>query len=279
MRPALLENTGKISYLYFARTNLEGGDLVEKCLQSPVEWTTWTPYSLPSLPGRRGRLAFSDQHIKFPKHNRLFELEKKAIALHSFANHELLAIEMMASALLLYPHNSDEGIRFKHGILTALREEQKHLGLYIGRLNELGYEFGDFPLNDFFWRQMEKLRTPSQYTSVMSLTFEAANLDFAQFYAKVFRELGDEGTAKILDIVLEDEIGHVAFGGYWMKKWRGDKNLWDYYQESLPWPLTPARSKGVGFDPNIHRKAMGDDGFINSLASFEDTFRVTRRSL
>lgn len=87
--------------------------------------------------------------MKFPKVNRLNETDKKAMALHSFANHELLAIEMMASAILLYPHATDEDVRFKRGIVTALKEEQKHLGLYIKRLNELGYQFGDFPLNDF----------------------------------------------------------------------------------------------------------------------------------
>jgi hypothetical protein len=279
MRPVLLENTDKISYADFARTILEGEDLSQKCLGRPVEWVSWTPFSLPSLPGRRGRIKFSGKQIKFPKPNQLLETQKKAIALHSFANHELLAIEMMAAALLIYPHNSDDDIRFKRGILTALKEEQKHLGLYIGRLNELGFEFGDFPLNDFFWRQMEKLKTPSQYLSVMSLTFEAANLDFAQFYSKIFRNLGDEKTAQILDIVLEDEIGHVAFGGHWMRKWRGDKILWDYYQETLPWPLTPARSKGIGFDPEIHKKAMGDEDFIKSLIKYEDPFRITRRSL
>jgi uncharacterized ferritin-like protein (DUF455 family) len=279
MRPALLENTDKISYADFARLILEGEDLSIKLLQSSVEWTEWTPYKLPSLPGRRGKIALSDKQLKFPKPGQLFETEKKAMALHSFANHELLAIEMMAAALLIYPHHSDEEVRFKRGILTALREEQKHLALYISRLNDLGHDFGDFPLNDFFWRQMEKLKTPSHYASVMSLTFEAANLDFAQFYAKIFRELGDEETASILDIVLEDEIGHVAFGGHWMKKWRGEKALWEYYQESLPWPLTPARGKGLGFDPDIHRKAMGDDEFVNSLISYEDSFRITRRSL
>ena len=134
------------------------------------------------------------------------------MALHSFANHELLAIEMMAAALLIYPHEKEEQKRFKRGVLSALKDEQKHLGLYIARLNELGYEFGDFPLNDFFWRQMDKLKTPSQYAAVMALTFESANLDFAQFYAKIFRSFDDEKTASILDVVLKDELSHVGPG-------------------------------------------------------------------
>lgn len=279
MLPRPLENTDKINYSEFAKAVLMGENLEDKFFSHAIEWNEWKEFSLPQAPGRRGKISFSDAQVKFPKAQRLNETDKKAVALHSFANHELLAIEMMAAALLIYPHHNDEDIRFKKGILTALREEQKHLNLYIGRLNQLGYEFGDFPLNDFFWRQMEKLKTPAQYAAVMALTFEAANLDFAQYYAKVFREFGDEETANILDIVLEDEIGHVAFGTHWMKKWKEDKTLWEYYMSSLPWPLTPARSRGIGFDPSLHLKAVNDEHFISSLETFDDQFKITKRSV
>lgn len=278
MPQKLSENTDKISYYDFAKLVLLGENLEDKLISPTVEWSEWENFELPKLPGRSGVIAFSDEQIKFPKSSRLNETDKKAIALHSFANHELLAIEMMAAALLIYPHQSEDDVRFKRGILTALKEEQKHLSLYIGRLNKLGYQFGDFPLNDFFWRQMDKLKTPSQYAAVMALTFEAANLDFAQHYAKLFREFGDIETAEILEIVLEDEIGHVAFGAHWMKKWRKDKTLWQYYQDSLPWPLTPARSKGIGFDPKIHEKAMSDSEFIQELKSYDDQFQITKRT-
>ena len=217
MLPKLSENTDKINYFDFAKRILLGDTLEDKFFSPTVEWTEWKPFELPAHPGRSGRIKFSDEKLRFPKAPSLKEDKNKAVALHSFANHELLAIEMMAAAILVYPHHNEDDIRFKRGILTALKEEQKHLRLYIERLNEFGFEFGDFPLNDFFWEQMVKLKTPSQYAAVMALTFEAANLDFAQYYAKTFRQMGDEKTAAILDIVLEDEIGHVAFGSHWMK--------------------------------------------------------------
>ncbi len=266
-----------ISYLEFAGEILLGETLESKILNTPFNWNNWTEFKLPSSPGRTGRLQFSDQSMKFPKAAHLNQDDKKAMALHSFANHELLAIEMMAAAILIYPHKTDEDIRFKKGIVTALKDEQKHLQLYIKRLNELGYEFGDFPLNDFFWRQMEKLTTPSQYLSVMALTFESANLDFAQFYRDVFKKNGDDRTAQIMDIVLEDEISHVAFGAHWMKNWRQDQTLWDYYRSSLPWPVTPARSKGIEFDIDLHFKAIGDRDFVENLSNYNDDFKVTRR--
>jgi len=132
-------------------------------------------------------------------------------------------------------------------------------------------------LNDFFWRQMTKLKSPAQYTAVMALTFEAANLDFAKYYSKIFRDFGDEVTANIMDEVLADEITHVAFGAHWMKKWRADKDLWDYYRSSLPFPMTPARSKGFGYDSVIHGKAMNDESFIDQLNAYDDDFLITKR--
>lgn len=267
-----------ISYKDFAEKILLGTTLEDKLIDESLDWSDWKSFELPKLPGRSGMLVFSDIQLKFPKAKSLSETDKKAQAIHSFANHELLAIEMMAAAILIYPHKSEEDIRFKKGILTALEDEQKHLSLYIGRLNELGYQFGDFPLNDFFWRQMEKLKTPAQYLSVMALTFEAANLDFAQYYSRIFQELGDEKTAGILKIVLDDEVSHVSFGSHWLKRWREDRSLWNYYLETLPWPLTPARSKGIGFDPDLHQRAVNDPDFHEHLKTFDDDFRITKRT-
>lgn len=266
------------SYHQMARQILEGCDLSDKLIPlDELQFSDWSSYTLPSMPGRRDKISFTEERIKFPKPPRIFGDEGKAIALHSFANHELLAIEMMAAALLLYPHSTEEEIRFKRGIIKALADEQKHFSLYVARINELGYEFGDFPVNDFFWKQMQKLKTAENFAAVMSLTFEAANLDFAQYYRDLFQEEGDQKTASILNIVLEDEISHVAFGGHWLKRWRGDKTLWDYYLSVLPHPLTPARGKGLHYDPLIHQKAMGDDEFVNNLTHYDDPFRVTRR--
>jgi uncharacterized ferritin-like protein (DUF455 family) len=265
------------NYSDFARQILEGTDLTSKLTDFNFDWSEWQGYELPEYPGRAGKLVFTDKVNKFPKIGRLNEDDKKAAAIHSFANHELLAIEMMAAALLIYPHRNEEEIRFKKGVLTALKDEQKHLQMYIKRINELGYAFGDFPLNDFFWRQMPKLKTPESYLSLMALTFEAANLDFAQYYSGIFKSLGDTKTSAILDEVLEDEISHVALGAFWMKKWRQDKSLWDYYRECLPWPLTPARSRGINFDTKIHMRAMNDEEFVQKLVTYDDDFIVTKR--
>ncbi|MCO4754306.1 MAG: DUF455 family protein [Bacteriovoracaceae bacterium] len=262
----------------FAREILFGSSLKSKLLD--LDKISFEKTAIPDLeftyPGRDKGIELSEQQMRFPKGHFHID-EKKAQALHSFANHELLAVEMMAAALIIYPHHTDELKRFKLGIFHALQDEQKHFKLYTNRLNEVGYAFGDFPLNDFFWKQMHKLKTPAQFCAVMSLTFEAANLDFAHFYEKVFRELGDNKTANILKVVYEDEISHVQLGARYLDRWKEDKDLWSYYNESLPWPLTPARSKGKLFVEEARRKARLDQEFINKVKGYKDDFRVTHR--
>jgi len=231
---------------------------------------------IPTSPGRKSNIKLSDKNIRFPRGH--FHLdEKKAIALHSFANHELLAIEMMAAALLIYPHDTPELLQFKKGIVGTLKDEQKHLTLYINRLNSIGYEFGDYELNDYFWSQMSLLRTPEEYLSVMALTFEAANLDFAYFYKEEFSKVDDMKTADILEVVLKDEISHVAFGVNYLNRWRGDKKLSDYYMSCLPGNLTPARAKGKMFMRDLREQTKMPQEYIEWIKSYQDDFQITKR--
>lgn len=260
----------------FSNHILFGSDLESKLFSiDHLEFDEF-PFEVPKSPARSGNIKFSKKNAKFPKGN-LFEREKKAMALHSFANHELLAVEMMACALALYPHNTDELKRFKLGVLSSLKDEQKHFQLYITELNKLGYEFGDFEINKFFWQQMAKLKTPSQYLATMALTFEAANLDFAFYFEKIFRDMEDHETADILQVVLKDEISHVGFGVQYLKKWRSDKSLWDYYCDQLPFPVTPARSKGKVFRAPERLKAKMPKDFVEMVSNYRDDFKITQR--
>lgn len=266
-------------YREYAQQILEGENLSDKLLSSKeiIFSENLELYTIPENPGRTHRLIFNNEQVKFPRSASFHLEERRGLALHFFANHELLAIEMMAAALLLYPDNTKEMLLFKKGLVKTIQDEQKHLKLYISRMKDFGIELGDFPLNDFFWRSMNKLKTPSHFYSAMALTFEAANLDFAQFYEESFKAVEDFETARIMKIVLDDEISHVALGAHWLNQWRGDKDLWSYYKNHLPGVMTPARSKGIHFDKGIRTRAGLDENFIESLDAFRDEFKVTNR--
>jgi uncharacterized ferritin-like protein (DUF455 family) len=267
----------------YAKTILLGTTLEDKLLSArEINWGEHddlndTVFELPVNPGRSTKLCFNNEQTKFPRTASFHLEEKRGLALHFFANHELLAIEMMAAALLIYPNISKEMLSFKKGLVKTIQDEQKHLKLYISRMRDFKIELGDFPLNDFFWRSMEKMKTPTHFYAGMALTFESANLDFAQFYEQGFLAVEDIQTANIMRVVLEDEISHVALGAHWLNKWREDKSLWDYYRTHLPGVMTPARAKGIHFDKEIRAKAGLDDDFIKNLDEFRDEFQVTNR--
>ena len=226
-------------------------------------------------PGRAANIIFSEKQKKFPNIEKLKTDEGKAIALHFFANHELLAIEMMAQAILRFTQMSDKE---RQTILLTISDEQKHFRIYCERLEELGFLFGDFPVNAFFWKQMDSIDSLDQFYAVVALTFEQANLDFADYYYHLFLELGDDKTASVMKIVYDDEIKHVARGRqYLQKKLKENTDLWDYYCDLLPYPITPSRAKGILFKEKGRLKAGLPEAYVDKLASYSNSFKVTQR--
>ncbi len=262
----------------FASTILLKGGLEDKLISSDlINWEfriKQEPLRV-ERPVRNDKLQFSKEQIKFPGKGALRDLKQRGKALHFFANHELLAIEMMAQALLLFPGWEESQQKL---VVRTLTEEQKHFKLYHDRMNEYGVEFGDYPLNSFFWSFMDKIENDQQFFSVISLTFEQANLDFAKHYMQVFKDLEDFKAFEILNEVYEDEVRHVARGRTELLKSIDDPNqLWQHYCQNLPGVLTPARAKGISFDRDGRRKAGLDDSYISSLEGYNNSFKITQR--
>lgn len=223
--------------------------------------------AIPALPGRPHelRLDHDRERVAFPG---LHELDKPGMRgriLHFFANHELLATELMALALLRFP---DADPRFRMGLVRTIEEEQKHLRMYHERMVADGVELGEIPVSSFFWDCLAPMKAPIDFVTGMSLTFEQANLDFARYYASAFRQCGDTETADVLDVVYREEIGHVKNGVVWFDRLRDDVNtvaMFDAWVQRLPAPLTPVRARGVDFDEEGRRLAGFSDDYIDRV--------------
>lgn len=207
-----------------------------------------------------------------PPSDTALENEKaRGCLLHFLANHELLATELMALVLLKFP---DAPSAFRRGVLATLKEEQAHTRLYLKRMKECGIEFGSFPLSGHFWRLVESMREPIDFVSRLSLTFEQANLDYSLHYANVFRQIGDVETARILQHIYEDEIGHVKHGLHWFRQWKDPvKTDWDAYQNRLTFPMSPQRARGPkgAFNRAGRREAGLSDDFIDKVELFRQS--------
>lgn len=188
---------------------------LEEKLQSPADVTDDSPgppVLTPSAPGRPVDLRFKPQgsgKADFPGVQRLEREDERGRLLHFFANHELLATELMALALLRFP---DAPAAFRRGLYQTLKDEQMHTRLYLARMGKSGIHLGDLPVSGYFWRSVASMESPLDYVTRLSLTFEQANLDFCRHFAEEFQTIGDGETAKLLDRIYRDEIGHVAYG-------------------------------------------------------------------
>jgi len=248
-------------------TRILSADTLEEKLFEPEILTDLAPGNplFWDMPSRPAGMHFQ-KHTRKDKLPKLFELssrDNRAVCMHRFAGHELLAVEIMAYALLAFPEAPKH---FRRGVANTLKEEQGHVRLYMLQMERLGIRFTDLPLYKNFWSYTPFLKKPEEYLSVMSLTFEMANLDFAPIYGNAFLQAGDLECANLMDQILEDEIAHVAFGWNWLKKMKSENQTqWDAWQQALPERLSPKKAMGQNFHEE-HRKAAGvSDDWIQSF--------------
>lgn len=204
---------------------------------------------------------------KVPAPQGLTDPHQRTRILHALANHELQAAELFAWAMLAF---ADMPAPFHHGLRGILHDEQRHFFLYQAELAKDGVAFGDLPVSGHFWNQLDAMTRPEHFLVVMGLTFENANLDFAQSYREVAAAHEMTALADAFDVVHREEIRHVQFAHHWLQK-LVDGPTWAAYCELLPPPLTPLRARGKRFDVASREAAGLEPSFIAQLAALGTT--------
>ncbi|HTH49385.1 MAG TPA: DUF455 family protein [Candidatus Limnocylindria bacterium] len=255
----------------FAERVLFATTLEEK-LRGPESITDEQPgraVEAPTMPGRPPELGFKPAGAtagEFPGLHRLEQAGERGRLLHFFANNELLATELMALVLLRFP---DAPAAFRRGVLQTLRDEQEHTRLYLARMAACGIRFGEMPVSGYFWRSVAPMESPLDFVAGLSLTFEQANLDYARHFSHSLATVGDADSAALLDRIYRDEIGHVAHGLKWFRRWKQPgASDWEAYCRQLKFPLSPQRAKGVSLNVDGRRVAGLDPGFIAELDAY-----------
>jgi uncharacterized ferritin-like protein (DUF455 family) len=258
----------------FAERVLFATTLEEKLLRPPdiTDERPGPALVTPAAPGRPAGLQFKltgEARDSFPGTKNLEQEAERGKLLHFFANHELLATELMALVLLRFP---DAPAAFRKGVLQTLKDEQEHTQLYLWRMKECGVSFGELPVSGYFWRSVSVMENPMDYVSSLCLTFEQANLDFARHFAQGFATVGDGATARLLDKIYHDEIGHVAYGLKWFRRWKNpSESDWEAFCRQLKFPLSPQRAKGMTLNVEGRRAAGLDAQFIAELDVFSQS--------
>lgn len=172
----------------------------------------------PALPMRPGRPERPE--LIPPKHmekRSLHTLKGRIALLHALAHIELNAVDLALDIVARFttervPHS------FFDGWMQVAFEEAKHFRLIRDRLRDLGADYGDLPAHDGLWQAAHDTRNDlTARLAVVPLILEARGLDVTPALQAKMRETGDDASADILDIIYNDEKGHVAVGAKWFR--------------------------------------------------------------
>ncbi|RYZ10405.1 MAG: ferritin-like domain-containing protein [Comamonadaceae bacterium] len=147
-----------------------------------------------------------------------FTPEGRAALLHSICHIEFNAINLALDAAWRFDGMPE---RFHEDWLKVAAEEAHHFALLDAHLRGMGWRYGDFPAHHGLWAMCE--RTAGDIVARMALvprTLEARGLDATpQIQAKLRRVGTPDALAAcdILELILRDEVGHVAIGNHWYR--------------------------------------------------------------
>ncbi len=147
----------------------------------------------------------------------LTSLRGRIALLHAIAHIELNAVDL---ALDIVARFAAEPVpnSFFDGWMRVAHEEAKHFRMVRDRLRALGADYGDLPAHDGLWQAAHDTRNDlTARLAVVPLILEARGLDVTPALQTKMRETGDHESAAVLDVIYEDEKGHVAVGAKWFR--------------------------------------------------------------
>lgn len=168
---------------------------------------------VPGRPERPLRVSATAVEKRSP-----FTPEGRAALIHSICHIEFNAINLALDAAWRYDGMPEAYYR---DWLRVADEEALHFTLLHEHLQAMGHRYGDFSGHDGLWSMCEKTR--DDIVARMALvprTLEARGLDATPLIQAKLRRVGTPdalAACDILDIILRDEVGHVAIGNRWYR--------------------------------------------------------------
>jgi uncharacterized ferritin-like protein (DUF455 family) len=147
-----------------------------------------------------------------------FTPEGLAALLHAVCHIEFNAINLALDAVWRFPHMPSP---FYTEWLRVAYEESQHFDMLHTHLRSMGYAYGDFDAHDGLWHMCQK--TAQDVLARMALvprTLEARGLDATPLIQTKLRKAATPAALHavgLLDIILRDEVGHVAIGNHWYR--------------------------------------------------------------
>jgi uncharacterized ferritin-like protein (DUF455 family) len=139
--------------------------------------------------------------------------EGRAALLHAVTHIEFNAINLALDAAYRFRGMPEQ---YYLDWISVAVDEARHFSLLAQRLGELGSAYGAFQAHNGLWEMAE--RTADSCLARMALVprvLEARGLDVTPGMIVRLRSLGDQRSADILEVILAEEVRHVAIGSHW----------------------------------------------------------------
>lgn len=197
------EPAEKVRLTFAAWTALNAGTLGPDAASPPPD-----PIGLPGRPARP-RLVPARELAQ----RGLGTEAGRAVLVHAIAHIEFNAIDLAWDAIYRFRGKPDAYYR---DWASCANDEARHFTMLSERLAELGHAYGDFDAHNGLWEMAEK--TAHSDTARMALVprvLEARGLDVTPGMMERLRRQGDDRTVAILEVILREEVAHVAAGTRW----------------------------------------------------------------
>jgi uncharacterized ferritin-like protein (DUF455 family) len=176
----------------------------------PAAWTDPQPVHEAGRPARP--VLVPPQQV--PRRE-LTHPEGHAALIHALAHIEFTAIDLALDAVYRFQGLPAD---FYADWLRVAAEEAHHFRLLRDHLRTLGRDYGDFPAHAGLWELAQKTaHDPLTRMALVPRLMEARGLDATPGIRRKLAGHGDRSGAAILDVILRDEITHVAAGDRWFR--------------------------------------------------------------
>lgn len=150
--------------------------------------------------------------------------EGRAALLHAIAHIEFNAINLTLDALLRFPGMPRD---FHEGWLQVAAEEARHFRMVSEHMEAVcRCHYGDLPAHDGLWEMaVRTAHDPLARMALVPRLFEARGLDATPAIMRKFQGVGDRRAVEILEVILAEEVGHVALGNIWFHRLCSERGL------------------------------------------------------
>lgn len=180
--------------------------------------------------------------------------EGRAALIHAVAHIEFNAINLALDAVYRFrelPHD------YYADWLQVAADEARHFELLQARLADLGYAYGDFPAHNGLWdAACRTAHDPLVRMALVPRVLEARGLDVTPGMIARLREVGDHATVAVLDVILAEEVAHVAAGTRWFRHCCAAAGV-----DPEPTFLDLLRRYEAAIRPPFNRAARAEAGF------------------